>query len=1236
MDEASIFLKALNKPSPDERAAFLDQACGGNDELRRSVELLLRAHDRAGGFLADSPAPAGATVDLPITELPGTVIGPYKLIEQIGEGGMGTVWMAQQTEPVKRLVALKLIKAGMDSKQVVARFEAERQALALMDHPNIARVLDGGTTSAGRPYFVMDLVKGVPITRYCDEHRLTPRQRLELFIPVCQAVQHAHQKGIIHRDLKPSNVLVALYDGKPVPKVIDFGVAKAAGQPLTEETLVTGLGTVVGTLEYMSPEQAQLNNQDIDTRGDVYSLGVLLYELLTGTTPLERKRVKEAGLLEALRLIREEETPRPSTRLGTAEELPDIAAQRGVEPGRLSGAVRGELDWIAIKALEKDRARRYETPNDLALDVQRYLREEPVQACPPSAGYRLRKFARRNRRALTTLALLGAMLLATAGSVGWALRDRTARQAAADDELRRVIDQANVHLGRGQVADAKATIDKAEWLLPDRGAEHHRRVKQVKIDLAMVTRLEEIRTADPGGVLPTERGRAHKERRAAYAAAFRDYGIDVESLDAAAAAERIRSSVIRDQLVTALHDWGWFEPPRAYWFTFGKLGPPPAVEPPPHLRAILRLADPDDCRIELRGPDIDRKRETLEALAEPAKLATLPSSTVILLARALDRSNAQDKAVDVLNAAHQRSPADLWLNVELAARLRQLSDRDRPSRTEEAAACLQAALVVRPNSAGLHVALGRSLQGLGRLDQAAAILRRALELDPGSTAAHQILATTLRKQRRWDEAIAVCRDRLKLTPESVKAHSDLIETYCQARQWENAIAALREADRSTGSSRVKLSWLLATCPDPELRNVPEALEIAKQEVEAAEKSGAANPAAANLRKSKKHSACRALGVAQYRAGKWKDAIDVLETAIGIYGTHAHEAFFLAMAHWQLGDSEQARQWYQRGVEWMNSHQSMLQKSEGTEDEARRFRAEAEKLLGIRSGPRASAGPKQTKNRSELVAERDDLDRRIKEAPDAVLYVHRARIHVALGQHDKAESDYTEALRLMPTARLGRVERARLYLALKQWDKACADFAELYKREPDNLESTFEYAGALVLSDDAEGCQRFCAYVLRRGDKLKCMDGPDRRPNLMARVCLLSPASGADLEELLKLAEEGVRGYPKGAWNHHTLGLAHYRAGRYQEARQHIDQSIRSLPNWLAQPVNWLILAMIHHQLGDTEVAQSWFDKAIGAVDKNRKRGSAAEPMNAGWHPHDWIAWLVLRREAQALFAARGD
>ena len=422
-----LFLKAMELRSFEERRALLDQDCGADEALRDEVERLLEASDRAGSFLdrpaveigitTVAPRPGDETAAAVGLEAAGSVIGPYKLLQQIGEGGMGTVYMAEQTQPVRRKVALKVIKPGMDSRQVIARFEAERQALAMMDHVNIARVFDAGATESGRPYFVMELVHGVPITKYCDDNHLTPRQRLELFVPVCRAIQHAHQKGIIHRDIKPSNVMITLYDGKPVPKVIDFGVAKATEQKLTERTLFTQYGTLVGTLEYMSPEQAEMSALGVDTRSDIYSLGVLLYELLTGSTPLSHKRVKEAAFGEILRMIREEEPPRPSTRLSeSGEALASISAQRHMEPARLTKLVRGELDWIVMKTLEKDRNRRYETASGFAADVQRYLDDEPVQACPPSTWYRFRKFARRNRRAVATAAAAAlVVVLAVAG-----------------------------------------------------------------------------------------------------------------------------------------------------------------------------------------------------------------------------------------------------------------------------------------------------------------------------------------------------------------------------------------------------------------------------------------------------------------------------------------------------------------------------------------------------------------------------------------------------------------------------------------------------------------------------------------------------------------------------------------------------------------------------------------------------------------------------------------------------
>ena len=476
----AIFNEALGRPS-GERAAYVAKACGVDLHLRARVESLLRVHEAPEGFLPEEPG-AGPKLDLskateeplPADEKPGDTIGRYKLLERISEGGFGSVYIAEQKEPVKRQVALKIIKLGMNTRQVVARFQAERQALALMDHPSIAKIFDAGVTGdpnsqlstpnsqllLGRPYFVMELVQGVKITDYCDQNQLSTRQRLELFTQVCRAVQHAHQKGIIHRDLKPSNILVALRDGQPVPKIIDFGIAKATQAELTEQTVFTQFGHFIGTPAYMSPEQAELTRMDVDTRSDIYSLGVLLYELLTGTTPFETKELLSGGWEEMRRTIKHEEPPRPSTRLGTldAAALTAIARRRRVEPPKLLHSVRGDLDWIVMKCLEKDRTRRYETANGLATDILRHLNNEPVLARPPSRVYELQKNLRRHKLGFAATAAV--MLALSVGVVVSTWEGAQARKA--EREAVRAKADATDKLWSSYLAEARARRHSGE------------------------------------------------------------------------------------------------------------------------------------------------------------------------------------------------------------------------------------------------------------------------------------------------------------------------------------------------------------------------------------------------------------------------------------------------------------------------------------------------------------------------------------------------------------------------------------------------------------------------------------------------------------------------------------------------------------------------------------------------------------------------------------------------------
>jgi serine/threonine protein kinase/predicted Zn-dependent protease len=750
LPEESLFAQALELDAPAERAAFLDRACGHDPALRAAVEALLRAHERSGDLL-DLPDTGPATANQPISEGPGTRLGRYKLLEQIGEGGMGTVWMADQAEPVRRRVALKVIKAGMNSAQVLARFEAERQALALMEHPNIARVLDGGQTPSGRPYFVMELVKGQPITQYCDDKRLAVRERLSLFADVCRAVQHAHQKGVIHRDLKPSNVLVAPYDGRPVVKVIDFGVAKATGQRLTDQTLFTGFGALVGTPEYMSPEQAEVNNQDIDTRSDIYSLGVLLFELLTGSTPLTHKRAREAALLEVLRVIREEEPPRPSTRLSTTAELPAIAARRGLEPKKLSGLLRGELDWIVMKALDKDRGRRYETANGLARDLERYLHDQPVEACPPSPWYALRKLARRYRAALAAGVLVCAALLLALAVLAVSnvrinrekdARDEALQQARANEE------KATRAASRAETVTRFLTILLSE-AAPDRNdvgmtaPELFRRASQKILNQPRLTEQPEVEASLRLVIGNTyfklgELGEAGPQLRRAVE--LRRAALGPEHADTLAAQEGLA------------------------WFLCGGLGKPAEAE------ALSRQTW--EARRRVLGPD---DRDTLDSM--DTYVSTLIGQEKWAAAEPLAREcwhacqralgfNDRDTLIRQNNLGHLLSGEGKYAAAESV--LRDCLERVRRHvGVGRASACLNN--------------LAYALMQLGKLEEAEKLLREGLAASLTSHGAEHfetlhlqhLLSRVLLEQGRRDEAEKLCRATLELRRKVLPGHENV-------------------------------------------------------------------------------------------------------------------------------------------------------------------------------------------------------------------------------------------------------------------------------------------------------------------------------------------------------------------------------------------------------------------------------------------------------------------------------
>jgi serine/threonine protein kinase/tetratricopeptide (TPR) repeat protein len=1189
----AIFCAAIEKESSAQRSAYLDEACRGDKQLRADVEALLKAHYE-GKSLLDKPVlgPDVTLGDSPLTEGPGTRIGRYKLLQLIGEGGFGVVYMAEQQKPIRRRVALKIIKLGMDTKQVIARFEAERQALAMMEHPNIAKVLDAGATETGRPYFVMELVKGIPITEYCDKNNLDTRQRLELFIEVCKAIQHAHQKGIIHRDIKPTNVMITLHDGKPVPKIIDFGIAKATQQRLTEKTLFTEYKRFIGTPAYMSPEQAEISGLDVDTRSDIYSLGVLLYELLTGGTPLEAEKLRSAAYDEMCRMIRETEPPKPSTRLSTlGDALADIAKHRDIQPAGLRKLIRGDLDWIVMKTLEKDRTRRYETANELAMDIGRHLRDEPITAGPPSTVYQLRKFVRRHRTGvmfglLVAAALLIGLCLATVGFIQ-ANREKERTQAAlaqaeanfklareAVDELTRAADQqlsgapAGHQVGRRLLEKAQVFhgrfLEKRrdEPAAREQAGQAYRHLAKIHEALGEYKEAEQAyrRAIDVFEKLAEDFPEIARHQ-VCIVHAMDNLDDSLEALGRHKEAAETRTA-LRD-MATGLvrrfpHDTLCR---RVLVEEFRRQGSRQYYEDAIALFEDL-LADHPSCRYELAtlliyfGTFLKGDGRLEEAREAKQKAETIRQELVALLPR--------------LPSETRRLHLGLSGQADYKVRIKQVGKYQlyvRSARHDGASNSFYAWIEELADGPGgtiadwyMCITRGRGADFAKSWKGTAHFERVVLEVRDRGPAVWQIAApgdyTITFAPRKDGVAIDAFMFQLASLPapqgDGPEESPMTKEKVFLSSDGRVVVEAEHFADRTP----LECSWLVVPGEDggdtahinfrgtgyvqalPDMSPSPRQWEIltykgdTQSDLKQWERAVADYSEAISM-KPDYFPAWTGRGRAYLGLGRWDEAIADFSKAIELDPNHFDPWHGCADAYMNMEQWDKALADYSKAIELSPDGRSAWEAWE------ERFAVHLE--LG-----QADKGLAEI---SEAISLSPD---------DPWLYGHRASAYEMLGQWDKVLANISKAISLEPDNAHWWCWRAEIYSNMKRWDEAIADYSKAVELSP-------YYWWPL------DGF----AWLLATGPNH--LRNPARAVELATRAVQRVPGDGS-------------------MWG--TLGVAYYRTGRWEEALEALLKSVELTPVEDAT-ATILFLAMAHHQLGQAEEARQQYEQAADWMEQNQ-------------------------------------